>query len=305
MPTPTVITLGLADTQRREAQPPQRRGALGTATMSPKLQNEDAHACYHGEHFNLLLVADGVGSSRDAHEASQRAVTAMIDAAPDHDTRKVAPPRILRELWRTATSTLTAYRDEHDEYHGVAGALQTTLITLLETRDAYLLSYVGNGSAFVVRGDFWAFLERGRWPWPTTDVLLGHSVPATNGQEALYDTLHPGREGPVPGVWSIPKDHERGDVVILTTDGLSSRDHARRAQDATGHVYEECNPHIRRLLKEHLVHCLSAAPDEREHVLAKELSAFLDGAVVEDDATLGVIVSGATYEYFTAEVERP
>ena len=155
-----------------------------------------------------------------------------------------------------------------------------------------------------MRGDFWEFLPR-RWPWCITDLLIGHSSLSNEGREVLYGTL--GSNGLTSDAHTmiLSKDSGVGELFILTTDGISSRDHARIGEDTAHKLWQEVDPHIRAILENNILRCLrSATPNSamtRQSSLETTLQEYLASATFDDDATIGVLVADKVFAHLHAK----
>jgi protein phosphatase 2C-like protein len=269
---------------------------FGSATKSSKLTNEDSHGVYRGAHLRAVVCADGVGSSKDSHVASALVVQTFLEAVSLHDyTVTDLTIADVRRFWRKTQDQLVVQFQEHAEHYLLGESpWETTLITIVETDKCYFVSYIGNGGVTLVRGDFWEFLPQ-RWPWCVQDIMLGHSVVDSNGHDLLYRALSPRRPQDDVPVIVLTKDSSRGEILVATTDGISSPDHQRLGRGDDGRLWQEVNPQLSRLLRGHLAHYLVA--ESEKQTLAKELEAFLEDGLFDDDATLGVLVSAGALSY--------
>jgi PPM family protein phosphatase len=276
---------------------------LAVATKPAKPQNEDFCDRYNGEIFSAIAIADGVGSTIDAHIAAELAVENFlkkVKSFDDREQKKVEPKNIVK-FWESTAEKIKAYYKENKErYQDKSTILQTTLITLIELKDRYLISYLGNGSIWYIRGDFWHFGNR-HWPWCMSDLMIGHTFLNEDGKDALYGVL--GHKGDTSNVriLDITKDMDRGEIFVLTTDGISSPDHLKIGYDPNNKLWVEVNPHIESLVNTYLVEFFKGISKEdcdQSQILKKILEKFLSERSFDDDATIGIVVSGKAIKYY-------
>ena len=265
--------------------------------------NQDSCGVYQGKRCSAAAIADGVGSSLHSEVAAELAVSSFLraiqkwDARGDHDLHQSD----VEGFWAESEKAITSYYAENSEACSSSSPLQTTLITLVDTPSAYILTCLGNGSACLLRGDFWEFVGR-RWPWPISDLMIGDTSLDENGKESLYGVLtHKGLSSPPR--WSmLSKDPRCGEIFVLTTDGVSSSDHLRVGQDPKGILWSEINPHVQVLVNTHIPGFLEGYPAINiNELLLHVLEKFLATAQFDDDATIAVLVSGAAMKYHTAK----
>jgi serine/threonine protein phosphatase PrpC len=277
-------------------------GALiGAASRGKNPINQDAAGTLSGRHGSLLVVADGLGTSFDAQVASAAAVGVCIETFQAHDRFGAGKwpaaeaydsvGRLLSSDWRRGLSS---------RYLGVDGPLRTTLVTAVDAGDEYDLAYVGNGSALMVRGDFWSFGPR-HWPWCVTELLSVHSVldPAT-GRDTLSRVVGPRYDAPPPARVTRGKDRTFGEILFVCSDGVASSEQLKTGSDSSGRLWLEVNPHVVRLIRDYLPAFLSAVAGgtAAQPALDQMLGTFLAEGVFDDDATIGAIVAPRAIEYF-------
>lgn len=253
--------------------------------------------------MSAIAIADGVGSSMGADIAAKSAVMSFLRSTTTLDTSGKRLDLIeIRKLWAdVATETALSLGTLHDQYIGTPSALRTTLLTVVECTDSYFISYLGNGSIWLVRGDFGTAVKE-HWPGYFTDLMLPHSLLTLSGREGLFGTIGPGGMSAEPRHIAIGKDRFVGEILILTTDGISSPDKLITGTDDQGKLWIEINEHMFNLLMSHLPHFLASLGTGRysgtDEALVGELQAFFDDCTFEDDATIGIFVSPATIDLY-------
>lgn len=280
---------------------------IALKTKSSKLVNEDSFGYFKGNFCSVVAIADGVGSSTDAHIASNMAVSNFIEEVKSFDCNHKEPEfEDIMKFWvQTAEKMKIFYETNKEKYKDKSNVLLTTLIILIECKDRYLISYLGNGSIWHVRGDFWHFWNSSvPLPWCMSDLMLGHANPE-NGQTPLYGFL--GTDGDISKVshLAILKNNFCGEIFILTTDGISSPDNLKTGSDSNQKLWVEVNSHIQNLIYKSLAdYFKSFSRIERNDnlILNEIIERFLKEKTFDDDATVGVIISNKAKEYYLSKM---
>ncbi len=276
-------------------------GDIAVRSKTTKSINQDACASYQGQNCSAVVIADGLGSSFDAHIASTLAARSFLTAVQALDRQKKdITMKEVKALWKNTADTLKNYYERHKEkYADKSHPLQTTMATILSLEESYMISYIGNGSILYVRGDFWHFWDR-RWPWCVTDFMVGHSFLEENGKETLYGILTPQGLTASVRLLQVSKDPDYGEILVLCSDGISSPDYLRVGYDANQKLWMEVNPHLERLLNESLRHYFEKIAQKVHSVdeLNKTIAQFLQERTFDDDATLGIFVSQKAIDHY-------
>jgi len=256
---------------------------------------------------STIVVADGAGESIGSEIASETAVRKFVEEVKklqkiDFDS--------IREVWlKVGDSLKEIYEktyvnsDKVDFRRVLTGFLATTLLVVIELKDSYIITYCGNGSIWLVRGDFWEFLESKRkWPWCVDDLVIPHSTYA--GEEALYGFLdYRGLRG-FPSIMQLQKGPDRGEIFIVTTDGISSKDKLSvsysngekkdpQSLEIDSNIYS-----ILLMIKDYLYNGNSFSS------LSEEIRKFLESRKFFDDATVGILISDRAFQYFEEKISK-
>jgi len=254
---------------------------------------------------NIVAIADGVGESIGSEIASDH-VTKMFVSECSSLGKDNIDFKSINEVWLKLDEMLKElYKEKYENANFdftrvLTGFLATTLLSVIELEDSYIISYLGNGSIWYVRGDFWEFLEsRRKWPWCIEDILIPHSSYA--GDEALFGVIDSTGIRGTPSIISIKKDTERGEIFILTTDGISSKDKIRvlitngsngdqipKSQEINHNIFK-----ILCIIRDYLNNYKSYS-----YTLDDLINKFLDENNFDDDATLAILISEKAIQYF-------
>lgn len=276
-------------------------GNSAIATKSEKNQNQDYCDMYKGTYLSAIAIADGLSSSIDSHKASKLAVTNFLKDLKSFDLQekeKEIELEDVKKIWENTEIKIKNYCE--DNYQDRSKVLQTTLITIIELDDKYLISYLGNGSILYIRGDFWKFWDK-RWPWCISDLMIGHSV-FMDGIAKLYGLLGPEEDTSKVRYLSVIKDTYCGEIFILTTDGISSPDHAGIFRDdKTNGLLLGINRYVESLVNVHIgefLRCIAYCGD-----LEDTIKRFFEFKF-DDDASLGVMISNKAIDYYKSDREK-
>ncbi len=236
--------------------------------------------------FQLALVADGIGSSAGAGEASRWLVSELAEAFDEK------PPQDLSRLHEIIKTLRDTYLEElgaqEDLQFGGTPRHATTLIVCFETTHEYHLAYLGNGAILHLRPQ--QFVMRPHTPWYAVNLLNPHSQ-MEGGKEALTRFFSPdvGDQTLTPTLLTLRKDAIGGEILILCTDGIFSQDSVTGGEAANGKVYHESSMRLTLLynaLKE------LRSPDNTR--LQAIVDAYLDTIhpeKVDDDTGIAVLFS--------------
>jgi PPM family protein phosphatase len=177
-------------------------------------------------HFNAFAVADGIGGLRFGGEAARLAISAAEELLLSHEPFRFRDIFVGIQLYLKRGASRIVKGDELDQFG-------TTLILAVETSTRFLVGYLGNGSLWHVRGNYHNCQnERRSIPWCAVNLLNPHSI-EKEGREVLTRFLSP-LALYEPTIIEIYKDSIEGDVLIATTDGLSSADQVQVGCDGNG-----------------------------------------------------------------------
>jgi serine/threonine protein phosphatase PrpC len=275
-------------------------GVAAAATVTSKSTNQDSWQLRCSDKFCALAVADGLGTSFDAHLAASIVATAFVEECDSLTAPGLIPgTSSVNSVWKSVAHQLRDhYLKNPDRYFEQSAPLQTTLLALIDSGDTYLFTYLGNGSLLYLRGDFWRFKGRD-WPWCSTDLIVSHSFLDNSGRSRLYGIIGPNGLTAEPNMGVLSKDQRYGEFLILCTDGISSADSLKVGRDPQEKLWLEANKNLEHLINHALPRFLSelAMDAPPEQALGETLNAYLAGQSFDDDATVAVLVSRQAIAY--------
>ena len=277
---------------------------IGGYTISSKPNNQDAVAEFSNESLQIkgVILSDGVGGMTASHLASKF----IVDNFKRQLSHISVWPLDFNGIFLKCLTSLIDYSEVIKgtlEGYNPDTYLGATCIVGIESADNYIIAYIGNGSAWHIRGDFNNFNKNCTFfPWNAVNVLNPHSIqsPKTN-RELLFRVFYPGAEATdvVPSVIQISKDKAPyGDMLVITTDGIYSEDQIRLAQ-WKGLVCKFIDSPMELLIKE-LEALISNKPLTSEitnNCLKNFLDKMMAQKMLDDDSSIGIILSDEMIEY--------
>ena len=183
-------------------------------------KNNEDNSCVYDD-IPLLAVADGMGGHRAGEIASKLALEALVSYLKENsDIVQKDPVGALKQAFGYANTTVYhRAQEEAEKFRGMG----TTIAAVIPGGDKLYIAHVGDSRVYLLRGDEIRLL--------TTDHSLVNELVKSGGLTAAEAENHPQRNvltraiGTAPSV-EVDIDIEltqRGDIIILCTDGLSNR----------------------------------------------------------------------------------
>jgi len=222
----------------------------------PKKNNEDAVMMGSSWNHIFLTIADGVGGCTKSKEAAETAVNVVTTSIKVH-------------IQKCGT---IQYQDIKPIYEQAAKSIRdnklgkTTLISIIEKPKCFIFSYLGDGQAYLLRGD----TEAG------VPLMIGHR------KNGLLGGVISSSLTAEPVIMQISKGFISGEIIIAGTDGIFNDDiHSKRPD----------------LLSE-LITTIRNTPMTKK--FTQVLYDFLDKLnyenLLEDNASLGIIITNKAAE---------
>ena len=286
------------DTKTNILQGEVSHSLLGYASVTNKAtdeSNQDAVAVLRNNslHFNALIVADGIGGLRYGREAAQIAVSAAKESLSDGQFTGI------REVF--AKSQLALYKgtkplvksEELSEFG-------TTLIVAIETVDRLIIGYLGNGSIWHIRANFNECCSESRAiPWCAINLLNPHSI-ERGGREVLTGFVSPTFIHE-PTIIELSKDKYVGDILILSSDGMSSQDQVQFGKDANEEYWSRAEIWLPQLLTKLATYL---AETDLSTIIYKFLNNLKEKNTLDDDTTVAMLVTPAAAHISATSIAR-
>lgn len=245
-----------------------------------------------------VVVADGVGSYSQAgcaaRYAAEEAAAVLRDESAELDGATF--PRLFAQVH----AGLRAHaRQAAGGNAPEPRAFGTTLLVGVDAGATLWAGYAGNGAIWHIRGNLEGFATA-PLPWNAVNLLNPHSV-LRGGREVLYNLLDAAEPSPpMPSVVSVRKDPRFGDILLLCTDGIYSADQVTHGIDAEGGAWisaEETMVMFHRTLRALFAEWDGESELPLQAALESCLYGLRSGEILEDDATVGVIVTADALRY--------
>lgn len=299
---------------RKDIPPLADKSVLGhsvfaMASDTNRLPEENQDSCYAGEipesQIRFVALADGIGSSQYAKEGSDFVARTAIDLltnaltgnpdVPDFHTIFSDIQSRLRDMVTTNHSDSLASLPED--------SFGSTLLVGIDFPDKFVTAYIGNGAIYHLSGFFAEFPKTICLPWNSVNVLNPHTLPQ-NGRETLYKFFcfkaRPYQYS--PSVILINKEQRTpGDIFLLATDGIDSRDHSQPVIDKQKNIYIPTSRPMAEYyayLKQFLQENKQITDAALQSMLEQFLHNMKEAGVLDDDSTLGVFISAKALDFF-------
>jgi serine/threonine protein phosphatase PrpC len=272
---------------------------IAACSDTKKIQNQDFVAFIQGDK-NVILVADGVGSSAYAAEGARFVIEEATRILLELDFENINYTSLFQKIQLALDDRIAL---EQQNLLGLKyRPFSTTLILAIEKKEVFEIAYIGNGAILHIRGNFMNFPIK-TWiiPWTCVNYLNPHTIPV-DGSEVLYKCFgaKADRAKVEPTVLTISKDNfEFGDILVICTDGIYSIDHQEIFEDSLGYALPQ--PYALKNLNETLQNFLKGKNLSNEE-LNKTITNYLVSLKqipyeMNDDCSLGLFITPKALEY--------
>lgn len=281
--------------------------AVTTTNKARQAGNQDSCAIAKNKTLNMkaVIVADGIGSCSYAERASKFVVENVRDQIEGLSSKEDID---VRQMFSNARAALVEHAEDFCKKEEISvdkkNSFGTTLIVSLEDDERVKLAYVGDGAIWHIRGNFNYFHVAQLLPWNALNYLNPHSVQNSQGIPVVYRliSISDDESETVPTILEIVKDNlSYGDIFMICTDGIYSFNQvciARHSKDGSIWVSGE---KTMSLFYQHLSQYFAANYDLTDNSLAEAMHKYLntlnEQKILDDDATIGVIITAKAIEY--------
>jgi serine/threonine protein phosphatase PrpC len=271
---------------------------VASSSVTKKELNRDFFTKIINDRLKIrgVAIADGIGNNEKVEEAS-RFVGEFLK-------QRVENLELSEDL-----NLETAFKDCKTQFDKQFGEkinnnqFGTTAIVALEYthngRNRFKAAYAGNGAIWHIRGNFNHFSENQKFPWNCVNYLNPHSV-EQNGKEALHNCISLGDKNySEPACIDFSGDPEFGDIIMICTDGIYSYDQLVCSEDGFGEIWMQYSLKMT-LFYRHLTGYFKQGNytgETLEKMLNNYLQELKEKNLLDDDATLGLILSARAMEY--------
>jgi PPM family protein phosphatase len=280
------------------------KSILACSTASLKEINEDSYCIVLNEKaaFNAIIIADGLGSHKYSERASAFVTTYLKKILEDLTQIDQLD---FEDFFKATKLALLEDAKSNTEFNfpelSKGLALSTTLICVIETESKYTVAYVGNGSAWQIRGYFNQFGKSRYLPWNSINLLNPHCV-EDGGKSALYRYISIDDAQFTPDIISISKSQfSPGECLMIATDGIYSYDGVIIGKDDEGKIWVSGEETMELFYKKLSALLVKTAPNLSTEDLKLALDEYLqelkDNKLMTDDCTIGIIIPDVVLRY--------
>jgi serine/threonine protein phosphatase PrpC len=248
--------------------------------------------------FKGVIVADGLGSHFKSELSSKFCVKRLKENLENIDHLVIN----YSELFLKIKKDLEIYAENNLTPEEKASTfLGTTLICALEFEDEYQIAYIGNGSIWQISGNFNHFSASRSLPWNSINLLNPHNI-EEEGESKMFKYISTADVSSIPSVIKLSKNEDAyGDIIVIATDGIYSNDEAKIGKDNKGVIWEmgeETMIELYKSLNELFVKSpIEIKEDDLKFELEKYLNLIKEQDIMDDDTTLGLIISEKVIQY--------
>jgi len=182
----------------------RRIGGLIACSTHKGLREENQDRCRYGDLglYKILVLADGVTRSLRGGQAADIAVNTFYDVIKKACDVEEMDNSVFKQAYKATVENLKQVAN--NELSKSENRLETTIIAVVESKDRFFITYLGDGRIYLVRGD----LEQG------IQLMVTHKVGlALGGVLAPYGLLSK------PVYIEHSKSFKAGEVIVAGTDG--------------------------------------------------------------------------------------
>lgn len=227
----------------------------------PKRINEDRICSGSSWGLRYMAIADGLGGYPHAGDAAQIAVNTLQSHMQDMiQKNKLAQLSQLRQVYTRAASEIKKAASD-------AKGWKTTMLCVIERPEDFLISYLGDGQIYLIRGDAEIAVP----------LMVGHRVGGL-----LAGVLGPELTAE-PVIMQISKSFRSGEIIVAGSDGIFDSEIQQVKPD---------------LLMD-LIKCFKGQlkTEEPTTILYRFLDQLNTQNLLNDNASLGLIVTENARQY--------
>ena len=271
---------------------------IAVSSITIKELNRDFFAEIANEKLKIrgVAVADGIGTNEKVEQASQFVIEFIKQYV---ESLKPSEELNLEKAFEDCKIRF----DERfcKEINNIQ--FGTTLILAMEYfnngEGKIKTAYVGNGAIWHIKGNFSHFSENQKIPWNCVNYLNPNSI-EENGKEVLSNCISLGGNNYLgPSIIDFSFDPEFGDIIMICTDGIYSYDQLIFSEDGLGEIWIQYDLKMRMFYK-YLTDYFKQGVYNNETLntmLKNYLNELKELNLLDDDATLGLIISTRAMEY--------
>lgn len=275
---------------------------ISCASQTHKKDKPNQDYCTSFTNPNLgikgVIVADGLGSHLRSEISSKFCAEQLKEKLEAVDNLQIN----YRKLFEEVKTELEIFADtELNAEEKTSTILGTTLICAIEFEQEYQIAYVGNGSIWQISGNFNHFSSARSLPWNSINLLNPHNR-EEKGESKMFKYISIADVSTIPSEIKLSKNEDSyGDIIVIASDGVYSNDEAKIGKDSKGIIWEMGEDTMIELYKA-LNGLFKSNPNEIKETdlhfeLEKYLTLLKERDIMDDDTTLGIIISNKVIHY--------
>lgn len=250
--------------------------------------NQDYSDFISNDEINALILCDGIG---EFHQSDIVAKT-IVELFVEEQCLTVKELIVNNKILQLKESIL----------HG-----GTTLISVVNKNNTnkIKIEYLGNGGIIHCSGDF-AVTPNSSEPYRYAELMLPHISP--NGALTKHISHNSQKQERDPSTLELNLNTLTGDILIFYTDGISSLEDKIILKDDDDRYWRSENPSIQFILKSLDSFLKNKDSLDFENTLVEFNESILrqlkENGFLEDDASLGLIVTKQVLEFYKSQKEN-
>lgn len=283
--------------------------SVATTAKNQVKENENQDGCEIAENnisnLRAVIVADGLSSYKYAELASKFVTKSIKGQIESYRSKKDID---FKQVFKETRLGLIRFAEDFEKKNCITlnknNSFGTTLIVALEDDNKVSFAYVGDGAIWHIRGNFNNFHKTQYLPWNALNYLNPHSVQNDQGKPAMYRmiSISDDADEGVPTILHIDKDNLLyGDMFMICTDGIYSYNQVPIGRYPENDSIWISGEKTMYLFYQYLNDYFENNPNPNNESLQKASKVYLDSlksqTLLDDDATIGVIITSKAIEY--------
>jgi serine/threonine protein phosphatase PrpC len=245
-----------------------------------------------------VIVADGLGSHLRSEISSNFCAEKLKEKLENVDNLQINYRKLFAEVKTELEIFAGTELNAEEKANTILG---TTLICVVEFDSEYQIAYVGNGSIWQISGNFNHFNASRSLPWNSINLLNPHNI-EEKGEPKMFKYISTADVSTIPSEIKLSKNEDSyGDIIVIASDGIYSNDEAKIGKDSKGINWvmgEDTMIELYKALNALFLNNPSEITESDLHFeLEKYLTLLRERDFMDDDTTLGLIISNKVIQY--------
>lgn len=243
--------------------------------------SQDRTDFINNEDYKSLVICDGIGEFNDSGKVADVVTNLMIDKSYS-SIEQVVLDNELKKL-----------KDD-----GIKGG--TTVIFCKEEKKGVYIEYLGNGGIIHLNGDY-AVKTTENIPFQYCCLMLPHV--SIDGSLTRHISHHSTKNELIATKLNLNLNSINGDIILLYSDGINSLENNIILKDGNDRYWRNESSSIQFILEKlhSFLRNLNNRDEFHELLVAFNEDVLIDlknNNFLEDDASLGIIITDAVLDYY-------